>query len=106
MRTLSHFLLVLCMLCICIYSCKKEFYDDSISQSIKNKISSHCFSIENIQQIPEGYIVEKDILVTESFLDENPPVQNLLIGNTEQFETNYLVTGLPRTIRIQLSSEF
>jgi hypothetical protein len=66
----------------------------------------HCFSTENIQQIPEGYIVEKDILVTESFLDENPPVQNLLIGNTEQFQTNYLVTGLPRTIRIQLSSEF
>jgi hypothetical protein len=106
MRTLSHILFVPCLLCICFYSCKKQFYDDSISQSIKNKIASHCFSTENIQQTAEGYIVENDILVTESFLDENPPVQNLLVGNTEQFQTNYLVTGLPRTIKIKLSSEF
>jgi hypothetical protein len=106
MRTLSPILLVPCFLCICFFSCKKAFYDDSISQSIKNKISSHCFSTENIQQVPEGYIVENDILLTESFLDENPPVQNLLIGNTEQFQTNYLVTGLPRTLKVQLSSEF
>src|SRR5262252_4043616 len=101
MRTPSHILIFPCLLCICFYSCKKQFYDDSISQSIKNKISSHCFSIDNIQKTSEGYIVENDILLTENFLDENAPVQNLLIGNTEQFQTNYLVTALPRTIRIE-----
>jgi hypothetical protein len=106
MRTLSHLLLLTTLLCICIYSCKKQFADNSISQSLKDKISSHCFSTENIQQIADGFIVENDILLTENFLDENPPVQNLLIGNTEQFQTNYLVTGLPRTISIQLSPQF
>jgi hypothetical protein len=72
---------------------------------MKDRISSHCFSAEGVQRTDEGFIVEGDILLSESFLDENPSVQNLLIGRNQQFQTNNVVTGLPRTITISLSSQ-
>ena len=105
MRTMSHVLLLLALFSCCIFSCKKSFDDSSISQSMKDKISSHCFSVEGVQKTDDGFIVEGDIFLSESFLDENPAVQNLLLGRNQQFQTNNVVTGLPRTITIKLSSQ-
>lgn len=105
MRTMSHIFLLLALPAFCIISCKKNFYDSSISQSMKDKISSHCFSAEGAQKTDEGFIVEEDIFLPDSFLNETPAVQNLLIGRTQQFQTNNIVTGLPRTITISISSQ-
>lgn len=106
MRTLSHILLASSMFFLCLYSCKKKFDEDAISQSLKNKISSHCFSTDNIQKTSGGYIVEGDILLTESFLDQPSTVQTIRVGRTEQFQTNFIVSHLPRTLSIDLSSQF
>jgi len=100
---MSHILLLLVLLCI--FSCKKSFDDSTISQSMKDKISSHCFSAEGAQKTNDGFIVEGDIFLPESFFDDNPPVQSLLIGRSQQFQTNNVVTGLPRTISVSLSSQ-
>jgi hypothetical protein len=105
MRTMSHILLLLTLFSSCIFSCKKSFNDTTISQSLKDKISSHCFSAEGAQKTSDGFIVEGDIFLPDSFFDENPSVQNLLIGRNQQFQTNNVVTGLPRTITINLSSQ-
>jgi hypothetical protein len=105
MRTMSHILLLLALISLCLFSCKKNYDDTSMSQSVKDKISSHCFSAEGAQKTEGGYIVEGDIFLPESFFDQNPSVQNLLIGRTQQFQTNNIVTGLPRTITISLSAQ-
>src|SRR5438552_4093155 len=105
MRTMSHIFLLLALVCFCIFSCKKSFDDSTISQSLKDKITSHCFSAEGAQKTNEGLIVEGDIILSEHFLDETPAVQNLLIGRTQQFQTNNVVTGLPRAISINLSAQ-
>jgi len=102
---MSHILLLLALFSFCIFSCKKSFDDTSIAQSVKDKISSHCFSTEGAQKTTGGLIVEGDIFLPDSFFEENPSVQNLLVGRTQQFQTNNVVTGLPRTITINLSSQ-
>ena len=93
------------LLSLCIFSCKKEFKQNEISQATKDKISSHCFSIENIQKIEEGYIVEGDIILSDAYLDHDPLTELLVIGRTQQFQTFNIVTGLPRTITISLSDK-
>src|SRR5678815_4723688 len=98
MRTMRHVLLLLALFSCFIFSCKKSFDDSSISQSMKDKISSHCFSAEGAQKTDGGFIVEGDIFLSDSFLAEHPSVQNLLIGRNQQFQTNNVISGLPRTI--------
>jgi hypothetical protein len=105
MRTMSHILVLFALFSFCIFSCKKNFDDSTISQSMRDKISSHCFSAEGAEKTEGGYIVEGDIFLPESFFDENLPTQNFLVGRSQQFSTHNVVTGLPRTIRIKLSSQ-
>jgi len=105
MRTISHILILLALFSACIISCKKNFDDSTISQSMKDKISSHCFSAEGAQKMEDGFVVEGDIFLPGNFFDQEPPVQNLLVGRSQQFQTNNIVTGLPRTISINLSSQ-
>jgi len=102
---MSRPLLLLALFSCYILSCKKSV-DSSISQSMKDKINSHCFSAEGAQRTDGGYIVEGDIFLSDTFITQTPSVQTILIGRSQQFQTNNIVTGLPRTLTISLSSQF
>jgi hypothetical protein len=63
------------------------------------------FSNENVQKIEEGYLVEGDIILTEEDLQITVDPLTLRIAETEQYRTNNLVTGLPRTINVSMDSQ-
>ena len=53
-----------------ITSCKKEAKEpaqEQISQETLTKIYNHGFGTSNVAKIEEGYLVEGDIILTESF---------------------------------------
>lgn len=88
-------------------SCKKELKQESavaVSQEVKNKVSALGFSTQNIAVHENGYLVEGDIIITEEELKAVPEAKFLRVGETEQYRTYNLVTGLPRVIRVAVSS--
>jgi len=92
-----------------ILSCKKndlqQQQQQPLSQDVLTKIHDMGFTNTNVQKIDEGYLVEGDIILTQSDLVSTTPVQALRIANTEQYRTTNLVKGLPRTITVSLSSK-
>lgn len=91
-----------------IISCKKEVnapeQQDEVSQAAKDKIFALGFTSSTAKKIPEGYLVEGDIILTEDDLNNVPENIFLRVGDEEQYRTNNLVTGLPRNITIRVSS--
>ncbi|RAU82073.1 M57 family metalloprotease [Pontibacter arcticus] len=89
-------------------SCQKE--DDAIatqsevSESTLTQIKNLGFNNKNVQRVEGGYLVEGDIVLTEDNLKEAGQVQALRVGEAEQYRTTRLVTGLPRTITVSISS--
>jgi hypothetical protein len=75
--------------------------DQAISQEIKNKISALGFTADEAYAVEGGYIVEGDIFLTDNDLNNVPSVQSLIVGNSEQYHTTNLVTGLPRNISVK-----
>ena len=95
------------LLCVCCPSCKKQVSDsEEISQSVKEKIFSLGFSMDHIQKIDDGYLTEGDIVLSQKELDVKPETKFLRIAGNEQYRTYNLLTGLPRTLTISLSSSF
>jgi hypothetical protein len=101
----SQQLVMLITVIFCIISCKKpdknnvsqEIIQDSIVQGLKTQ----GFSINNIQKVTGGYIVEGDIFLSnEQVLQKNINNPAIRIANTEQYRTFNLLTGLPRIITI------
>jgi hypothetical protein len=62
------------------------------------------FSTENVQAVDDGYLVEGDILLHDHDLNGTDDSKLLRIAEVEHYRTNALVTGLPRTIRVAISS--
>ena len=52
-----------------------------------------------------NYVVEGDIVISQASLDAAPDMQFLRVGAEEQYRTYNLVTGLPRVIKVSLSSK-
>jgi hypothetical protein len=94
---------------IALVSCKKNMTgpgkSEEISQSVKDQIYASGFGTSNIIKVEEGYLVEGDIILTQDWLDNNPARQILRMANGEQYHTTNLVTGVPRTISLSLSSK-
>ena len=92
-----------------ILSCKKndlqQQQQESISQEVLIKIHDMGFTNTNVQKIEEGYLVEGDIILTQSDFNSTIPVKALRIANTEQYRTTNLVKSLPRNITVSLSSK-
>jgi hypothetical protein len=90
-------------------ACKKSASTDAtqeISQTTLDKIYQLGFSNKNVSLDEEGnYIVEGDILLTAKDLTAAPDTRFLRVGTEEQYRTNNLVTGLPRTITVSLASQ-
>ncbi|MET3880103.1 M57 family metalloprotease [Chitinophaga sp. OAE865] len=82
---------------------KKEVQPDPVSAEVLAQIKANGFSTENVVKTEDGYLVEGDILLTAEQLKESVSSPVLRIAKTEQYRTNYLVTALPRVIRIKVT---
>lgn len=92
--------------CISVFavSCKREDVTPAnpIPESVMAQIAAKGFSTDDVRKVDNGYLVEGDIVLTESNLTEQSTSPNLVIANVEQYRTTNLVTGLPRTITISV----
>lgn len=89
-------------------SCTKQDKDasakDEIPTSVLAKIQALGFRTTSVVATTGGYIVEGDIFLSNDDLDKKMSSDTLRIAKTEQYRTNNLVTGLPRTITISVSN--
>ncbi|HCL04624.1 MAG TPA: protease [Chitinophagaceae bacterium] len=109
MRKNMRLSLVAIILLMATVSCKKavgpeQEMKQEVSQDVINSVKALGFSTTNI--IPEegGYIVEGDIFIPTSDLNRSLNGSILRVGDVEQYRTTNLVTGLPRTITVALTS--
>lgn len=95
--------------CVVMFSCRKNVATEqeaAPSEDALNKIHALGFSNKNVTMDDEGnYVVEGDILLSESDLDAVPDMQFLRVGSAEQYRTYNLVTHLPRVITVSISSK-
>ena len=100
--------LILSLPCLLFFSCKKSSTEVStqneVSQIALDKIFALGFSNKNVTMDEGDYIVEGDIRISEAGLNNQPESQFLRVGSEEQYRTNNLVTALPRTITVSISS--
>jgi len=107
-KTLLRTTLILSCLCLFLAACKKNNQEVSTPQAITQenleKLHLLGFSHENVT-IDEGeYIVEGDIRISQTEMNSLPDAKFLRVGSEEQYRTFNLVSGLPRTITVSLSS--
>jgi len=109
MKLITQALALLCVMSLTIISCSKDAKEtaqqDEISPETLTKIYNHGFGTSDVQRTEDGYLVEGDIILTEEFLNGTPGGTLLRIANNEQYRTNNLVTGLPRSITVSISSQ-
>lgn len=107
MKKVMKFLGIIAIASLAFTSCKKEAIattEETISDATLQKIYDLGFGKTGVQKTDEGYLVEGDIILTEEMLNSRPDRQLLRVGDEEQYRTSNLVTGLPRTITIRVSS--
>jgi len=75
-----------------------------VSQDVINSVKALGFSSDNIIAEEGGYIVEGDIFIPTNELKRSLNGTILRVGDVEQYRTTNLVTGLPRTITVALTS--
>jgi hypothetical protein len=101
-------MIILSSICVILFSCKKSsdqgLQQDTISQGTLDKIYNLGFSNKNVTKDEGDYVIEGDIRISESELNDIPESQFLRVGSEEQYRTFNLVTGLPRTITVSISS--
>jgi hypothetical protein len=96
------------LFCLTLNSCaKKETAEETVglSQDVLDKIEHLGFNSNDAIETEGGYIVEGDIFLTDENLNSHScdVFNNLIVGNSEQYRTTNLVTGLPRTITVTTS---
>jgi hypothetical protein len=77
---------------------------NDVQPDVLDKIHALGFSTENVQAIDGGYLVEGDIMLHDHDLNSTADTKLLRIAEVEHYRTNNLVTSLPRTIRVAISS--
>jgi len=93
------------------FSCQREEtpvaqeQPEAISEVTLGRIHQLGFGTKNVVRIPEGYLVEGDILITEQMLGEVAVQKLLRVGAEEQYRTTNLVNaGAGRTITVSISN--
>lgn len=76
----------------------------TISKETADKIKALGFNPSNATRIAEGYLVEKDIVLTDVELAKGALMFDKTAPKEEQYRTTQLVTGLPRTITVRVST--
>ncbi|WP_426493039.1 M57 family metalloprotease [Hymenobacter sp. 102] len=77
---------------------------NEVSETTINQIKALGFTAAGAQKVEGGVLVEGDILLTNEMLASKPDYSMLRVGQDEQYRTTNLVTGLPRTITIRVST--
>ena len=77
---------------------------NEVSESTISQIKALGFTAAGAQKVDDGILVEGDILLTNEMLASTPDYSMVRVGQDEQYRTNNLVTGLPRTITIRVAS--
>jgi hypothetical protein len=89
-------------------SCKKAVSTDpavpEVTQDVINSVKALGLTTDNIIADEGGYIVEGDIFIPTNELNRKLDGAIVRVGETEQYRTTNLVTALPRTITVALSS--
>jgi len=103
-KSLTFFSLLL--LCSGLFYSCSESHEESLTvpSSVRSQIISLGFDVINHPPIAveNGYLVEGDIFLTQADLNTMKPGTRVPVA--EQYSTNQLVTGLPRTITVYISS--
>jgi hypothetical protein len=103
-------LFVLVVLAFLFTTCTKnqplnEIAASGITEQVKAKIAALGFATDEILEVEDGFVVEGDIFLSRNDLNTAPvDLQSLIVGETEQYNTTYLVTGLPRNITVRLNT--
>jgi hypothetical protein len=88
-------------------SCQKSdapAQDETITNDVINSVKAMGFSTQNMMATEGGYIVEGDIFIPGSELNRSLNGSILRVGESEQYRTTNLVTGLPRVITISVDA--
>ena len=87
-----------------IYSCQKEAAQaNQIPDEIISKIENLGFNPDGIVEVPEGYRIERDIILTHEYLASKPEFH--YVPNQEQYSTDNLVTtGGNRVITVYINA--
>ncbi|WP_335682336.1 M57 family metalloprotease [Pontibacter actiniarum] len=90
-------------------SCQQEeeeaITQNEVSADALSQIAAMGFSNHNVQRMEGGYLVEGDIMLSESDLSGYHEQKALRVGESEQYRTNNLVSvGTTRTIDIAIST--
>jgi hypothetical protein len=107
MRNYLRFPVVAMLILAATVSCKKSVTPEpveTIPQDVINSVKALGFSTANIIADEGGYIVEGDIFIPSNELNRSLDGAFLRVGESEQYRTTNLVTRLPRTITVALSS--
>ncbi|HEU0112225.1 MAG TPA: M57 family metalloprotease [Flavisolibacter sp.] len=89
-------------------ACKKQdqtIEEKEITTEVLSRIAALGFGTSSVEIHEDGYMVEGDIILTEEYLNSRPDYQLLRVGDEEQYRTTNLVTGLPRVIKVSLSTK-
>lgn len=109
MRKNMRLSLAVIALLITAVSCQKAVAPEQeikkeVSQDVINSVKALGFSSDNIIAEDDGYIVEGDIFIPANELKRSLNGTILRVGEVEQYRTTNLVTRLPRTITVALTS--
>ncbi|PHN01946.1 M57 family metalloprotease [Flavilitoribacter nigricans] len=81
-------------LALLTYSCQKDrstdLAVDVVPQEVIDQLTHMGFNPDGIERVEEGYRIERDIIITDEFL--NSKVDRHFVPNLEQYSTNNLVT--------------
>jgi len=90
---------------VCIWSCSQQEesiqpQQQEVPQQIINQLNAAGFNTTDfdVTKLENGYIVEKDILLTEQEIAHLAKAQH--IPSVEHYNTDNLVSGTPRTVNV------
>jgi hypothetical protein len=78
----------------------------AVSNDVKAQVKALGFGTSDLKVVDGGYVVEGDIFLTPELLSSQSDYKMLRVGADEQYRTTNLVTGLPRTLTVSISSQF
>jgi hypothetical protein len=78
----------------------------AISQEVSAQVKAMGFGTSDLKAVEGGYVVEGDIFLSPEALASAASPSMLRVGSDEQYRTTNLVTRLPRTLTVSLSSQF
>lgn len=78
----------------------------AISQDVTAQVKAMGFGTSDLKAVDGGYVVEGDIFLSPEALASAASPSMVRVGSDEQYRTTNLVTGLPRTLTVSISSQF